>query len=345
MYDEKHLQKVLDHFITGTHIDGLKTLKGGAINGMYFVSTDNGQYIVQSINPSVFGAHLDGIDHNYRSFAEALVKAKEAEHITLAVPEWVPDENGKYIWSETEDAAWRVYPYIKGEEMSLDSDPDAIKIFAKALADMHRILKYYPDKPHTVIPDYHRIDLYYEEYNNVECRNDRDPYCEDIIKTNVNFILNKCVFNAETTIHGDTKIQNILYDKNSGTVSFIDMDTFTTSSSLVDIADSIRSILCSRDEDTESVDKPIDIASMRQFIAEYYRALGRAPSETERGHLVLAVLRMPFELALRFYTDYLRGNTYFHVKHNEQNLIRAKKQFKLFEQLLDMYDELKPDRL
>lgn len=362
MCDEKHLQKVLDHFVTGTHIDGLKTLKGGAINGTYLVSTNSGGYIVQSVNPSVFGSHLDEVDYNYRSFAEALTKARTEEGITLAVPEWIPDEAGRYIWSETGDTAWRIYPYIEGGELDLDSDPDAIKIFAGALADMHRILKYYPGKPETVIPDYRRIDLYYEEYKNVVCRNDRDAYCEDLIRSNINFILDNCLFDEETTIHGDTKIQNILYDKKGGTVSFIDMDTFMSSSPLIDVADSIRSILCRGDDDAEPVPEalsgsnaealsghytkaPIDIASMQTFIMEYYRALGRAPSEEEQNHLMLAVLRMPFELALRFYTDYLRGNTYFHVKHNEQNLIRAKKQFKLFEQLLDMYDELKPNRL
>ena len=344
MYDEKHLQKVLDHFVTGTHIDGLKTLKGGAINGTYLASADSGEYIVQSVNPSVFCGHLNEIDHNYRSFAEALVKARVEEGITLAVPEWIPDETGRYIWSETGDTAWRIYPYIEGEELDLDSDPDAIKIFAGALADMHRILKYYPDKPETVISDYHRIDMYYEEYKTVTCKNDKDTYCEDLIKSNMNFILDNCVFDTETTIHGDTKIQNILYDKKSGTVSFIDMDTFMTSSPLIDVADSIRSILCRGDDDAAAVtEAPVDIASMQTFIKEYYKALRRAPSEEEQNQLVLAVLRMPFELALRFYTYYLRGNTYFHVKYNEQNLIRAKKQFKLFEQLLDMYDELKPN--
>ena len=346
MYDEKHLQNVLDHFIKSTHIDGLKMLKGGAINGTYLASTNNGDFIVQSVNPAVFGGHLDEIDHNYRSFAEALEKARTEEGITLVVSEWISDEAGKYIWSETGDTAWRIYPYIEGGELDLDSDPDAIKIFAGALADMHRILKYYPDKPETVIPDYHRIDLYYEEYKTVACRNDRDAYCEGIIKSNMGFILDNCVFDAETTIHGDTKIQNILYDRKNGIVSFIDMDTFMTSSPLIDVADSIRSILCRGDDDAAAVtETPIDIASMQAFIKEYYRALGRAPSEDEQNRLVLAVLRMPFELALRFYTDYLRGSTYFHVKHNEQNLIRAKKQFKLFEQLLDMYDELKPNRL
>ena len=373
MYDEKHLQNVLDHFVSGTHIDGFKTLKGGAINGTYLASTNVGDYIIQSANPSVFGGHLDGIDHNYRSFAEALEKTRTEEGITLAVPEWIPDEAGRYIWidtgdtirkevddatrSETVDTAWRIYPYIEDGELDLDSDPNAIKIFAGALADMHRILKYYPDKPETVIPDYHRIDLYYEECENVVCRNDRDAYCEDLIRSNMNFILDNCVFDAETTIHGDTKIQNILYDRKSGTVSFIDMDTFMTSSSLIDVADSIRSILCRGDDDAEPVpealsgsdaealsghytEAPIDIASMQTFIKEYYRALGRAPSEDEQNQLVLAVLRMPFELALRFYTDYLRGNTYFHVKHNEQNLIRAKKQFDIFRQLLVAYNSM-----
>jgi len=38
---------------------------------------------------------------------------------------------------------------------------------------------------------------------------------------------------------------------------------------------------------------------------------------------------IPFELGLRFYTDYLQGNRYFKVTDDQQNLHRAIAQFNL----------------
>jgi hypothetical protein len=42
-----------------------------------------------------------------------------------------------------------------------------------------------------------------------------------------------------------------------------------------------------------------------------------------------AVRLISFELGLRFFTDYLNGNTYFRAQHPEHNLHRALVQFRL----------------
>jgi len=42
-----------------------------------------------------------------------------------------------------------------------------------------------------------------------------------------------------------------------------------------------------------------------------------------------AIRLIPFELGLRFLTDFLNGNAYFKVQWPEQNLLRAETQFRL----------------
>ena len=44
--------------------------------------------------------------------------------------------------------------------------------------------------------------------------------------------------------------------------------------------------------------------------------------------------RSPFELGVRFFTDHLRGNTYFKVGREGDNLVRAVRQFRLVEDIV-----------
>jgi len=381
--DSEHVEEVLRHFVRTDNIINAAMLKGGAINGTYLVKTDKGDYILQSLNDFVFGGNLDGIERNYRKFAEARSAAKSAEGVALAVPEWIMDDDGRYLWRDSDGLVWRVYPYIKGEPLKLDNDShgdfdfdrdgrpaagqdtdsegqnfDTIAVFAQAVADMHRILKHYPGQPEKVIPDYHRIDLYYDNYldaldvcgcgdddsdklneenSRTRCSDRRDDYCESIITANIDYILKNCVCEADSVVHGDTKIENVLYDRESGTASFIDLDTFTAGSQLMDVADSVRSILCGGEDlidedgaDAEEASFNIHFAQAKQFVAEYYKAAGRVPSDDEKRDLRDLIVRMPFELGLRFYTDHLRGNVYFPVESDGENLLRAKQQFTLF---------------
>jgi hypothetical protein len=50
--------------------------------------------------------------------------------------------------------------------------------------------------------------------------------------------------------------------------------------------------------------------------------------------LYAAIQLIPFELGLRFYTDYLEGNRYFKVTDPAQNLQRATDQFQLCESIM-----------
>ncbi len=86
-------------------------------------------------------------------------------------------------------------------------------------------------------------------------------------------------------------------------------------------------------EDEESVD--FDRAICVDFLKTYLLFGSGLLSEEEKKKLPNAIMRMPFELGLRFYYDYLSGNQYFPVEHQNQNLMRAKCQFKLFQKMLE----------
>ena len=63
-------------------------------------------------------------------------------------------------------------------------------------------------------------------------------------------------------------------------------------------------------------------------------------SKDELKKLPLGVMVLTCELAMRFLTDYLDGDVYFKVKSPEHNLIRARAQMKLLEDIEAKYDQM-----
>ena len=50
---------------------------------------------------------------------------------------------------------------------------------------------------------------------------------------------------------------------------------------------------------------------------------------------------MTLECGMRFLGDYLNGDTYFRIDYPEHNLVRARTQFKLVEDMEKQTDEMK----
>ena len=47
---------------------------------------------------------------------------------------------------------------------------------------------------------------------------------------------------------------------------------------------------------------------------------------------------MTFECGMRFLTDYLQGDTYFKTAYPEHNLVRARTQFRLVDEMSKQFD-------
>jgi hypothetical protein len=63
------------------------------------------------------------------------------------------------------------------------------------------------------------------------------------------------------------------------------------------------------------------------------REAGAFLTHADRQYLYDSIRLLPFELGLRFFQDYLNGNIYFKTKTPEQNLNRARVQFRLCESI------------
>ena len=84
------------------------------------------------------------------------------------------------------------------------------------------------------------------------------------------------------------------------------------------------------------------------FDIQLYEVFTRSFLEGARGSLTPAELEylpwgarlMTLECGLRFLTDYLDGDHYFHVSHPQQNLDRARTQMKLVKDMEEQFDAM-----
>lgn len=138
-------------------------------------------------------------------------------------------------------------------------------------------------------------------------------------------------------IHGDTKLENFLFDAAGGQVrALVDLDTIVPHTWLADWGDLVRSLVNpagekERDIERVQVDMEIYEALARGFLSA---ACAVTPAEIELMADAGPIIAL--ELGVRFLADYLRGDTYFGLgalDPPDMNKRRAMVQLQLFRNL------------
>ena len=135
--------------------------------------------------------------------------------------------------------------------------------------------------------------------------------------------------------HGDPKVNNIMIDDFTGKgTAMIDLDTVSPGLIHVDVGDAVRSSCNPAGEEELNLGKvAFDETLFQAFMRGYMKEAGAFLTDADRAYLYDAIRLLPFELGLRFFQDYLAGDKYFKVRQPEQNLNRARVQFRLCESI------------
>ena len=121
-------------------------------------------------------------------------------------------------------------------------------------------------------------------------------------------------------IHGDCKINNVLFDQQGERVlAVIDLDNNMSGHWAWDFGDLVRSVTLAVAGLMRKTTGPVCSVSCWSW---FRRSRGE--------HLVAAPAYLAFMLGLRFLTDHLSGDVYFSVPEHGDNLQRAREQFALF---------------
>ncbi len=138
----------------------------------------------------------------------------------------------------------------------------------------------------------------------------------------------------ERITHNDTKINNLLFDrKTDEAICIIDLDTVMPGTPVYDFGDLARTAASSAAEDDPDPSRMHFLPAMYESIARGYAEGTRVPggkdsflSPAERallpeGGKILAML-----MGVRFLTDYLEGDVYYHIDRPGHNLDRTRTQ-------------------
>ena len=142
--------------------------------------------------------------------------------------------------------------------------------------------------------------------------------------------------------HNDTKINNVLLDEATGKgICVIDLDTVMPGLSAYDFGDSIRTGAndCAEDEPDQSK-VHFDLHLYEVFAKGYLSTAGSTMHTAEKKSLAWGAKLMTLECGIRFLTDYLEGDHYFHIARPDHNLDRARTQFTLVQQMEEVFDQM-----
>jgi hypothetical protein len=95
------------------------------------------------------------------------------------------------------------------------------------------------------------------------------------------------------------------------------------------------------EEDEQNLDKVgMRFDMYKAFCEGYLYSAGDVMTEAEREMMPFAGKLLTMELASRFLTDYLSGDTYFKVRRTAQNLDRTRTQIKLVQSMESQFSQM-----
>lgn len=314
----------------------------GHINDTYLVTSP--LYILQRINTAIFknpDELMDNIENVTSFLREKIVAAGgDPDRETLTV---IPTKDGKRYYKAEDESVFRVYKFITDTKSIENSKtPEDLYEAGVGFGHFQKLLADFPaEKLYETIKDFHHTPKRVEALK--EAIRENKAGRADSVQAEITFALENAVW-ADTVIkgmesgqipvrvtHNDTKINNILFDKDSGkAVCVIDLDTMMPGSMLYDFGDALRMGGSTAAEDETDLDKVwFDKVAFEAFAKGYLSETGDSLTETEIALLPFSAKLLTYECGIRFLTDYLNGDTYFKIHREHHNLDRARNQFKL----------------
>ncbi len=327
---------------TGTY--SVAPTGSGLINHTYLVKENNGgkKYIFQQINTAVFKMP-ENIAENIQNIADYLAKNQPGYMFLGALPAF----NGHYLVTDSNGAFYRLFPFAEGC-VSYDSvqTPELARRAAAAFGEFTFLLKDYPaNNLHTTLPDFHNLTLRYQQFEqaltigNKERINHTKEIARQLtalagIEATYREIGASKQFHKRVT-HHDTKISNVLFDEEGNTLCVIDLDTVMPGYFISDVGDMMRNYLSpANEEETDFSAIRIRMDYFEAIATGYLGEMGSELTSEEKAHFVYSGKFLTYMQALRFYTDYLRDDIYYPVKHPGHNLVRTQNQLVLLEKII-----------
>lgn len=351
----QHLAFIARRFEVEGRIVSISPIPGGHINEGYRVEVRDGSprwYLLQRLNPDVFPNAERVMENIARVTRHLAGKPSATRAQVLAL---VPTTTGGAWVQDAAAACWRMYAFITGAHVQEHAaSPETARTAARAFGGFIADLADYDGPPlHVTIQGFHDAVRRFERLEaaargdtvgrSAGARQEIDAF---LAQRHVADRFARLVAGGGVPVrivHNDAKLSNVLLDDTSGAARcVVDLDTVMPGSALHDFGDMVRSMASGTAEDETDLLKVAVRYDLFEAVARgFLEGCGFLLTTAERDNLLLAGRLITLEQAVRFLTDYLEGDRYYRNTRGDQNLHRARAQFRLFESLTHSEDDLK----
>ena len=336
-------------------MESIKPLGEGFINDTFVMKTEGTapNYIVQRKNHIVFPDVPGMMDNIVKVTAHMKAKIIQAGGDPLRETLTVVFTKDGLPYYYDEPNYWTMCVFIE-DSVTVDN-ADSLDLCFKGgqgIGRFQKMLADYPEPLNETIKGFHNIRFRYEQWDDT-LRRDKFGLVKTVqeeigwVESRRQQMLDfwKLVEDGSLPMrvtHNDTKLSNVLFDKEGNVLCMIDLDTCMSSTALNDVGDALRSYTNTGAEDDKDLSRvSMDIARFKAYVAGYLSEMKYSLNDTEKEWLAFSAIYITFEQVLRFLMDYIDGSTYWKIQYPTHTLVRTPAQYALLQSMEAQYDEMK----
>ncbi|MBQ0122766.1 MAG: phosphotransferase [Bacteroidales bacterium] len=332
------LRQIVSSFDIKGEIESIKPLGNGLINDTYLATTagEGPDYVLQRINNAVF-KDVELLQRNLETITDYL-RSKGVRTL-----KFLPLKDGSATYCFRNGKFWRVSEFISNSFTYESVTPEYSGICGKTFGNFESLLTDIPYRIGETIPDFHNIELRVNQLKDAAKADAAgrlsDQEAKDILGTLLDYADEMCKSERlyregelpKRICHCDTKVNNMLFDADGNVICVIDLDTTMPSFIFSDYGDFLRTAANFVAEDDPNVSNVgFNMEIFKAFTEGYLESASSFLTPIEKENLPYAACLFPYMQAVRFFTDYLNGDTYYRIMYPEHNLVRTRNQLALF---------------
>lgn len=347
MDKKNRLKEIVFQFIAPEGNVEIKPLGKGHINDSYKVDAGENEYVLQRVNHHIF-KNVPELQNNIQRVTTHIrgkLEEQGVADIDRRVLTLVSTNEGALYYKEPTGDYWRMMIFIKESKSYDEISPELAYRAGKAFGDFQSMLADLPGEPlFETIPNFHNMESRLADFREAvkankagrleevaELVQEIEDRAEDMCKAERLHREGKL---PKRINHCDTKVNNILFDEKDRVLCVVDLDTVMPGYVLSDFGDFIRTGANTGAEDDQNLDNVgVDLDIFKAYAKGYLENAASFLTDIEVENLAFGAKLLTYMQTVRFFTDYIDGDTYYKISYPEHNLVRTKAQFKLLQSL------------
>ena len=291
-----NLFSIASTFLPNEEIKSCKPIGNGHINSTYLVVSDKKRYCLQEINTNIF-TDVEGLMSNIDKVT-CHIKTKAAlngDNPNRATLNFYPNAETGKMYTLSGNHAYRLYEFID-DVFTVETMENPESFYSAGLgfgSFANELSDFDAGQLVETIVNFHNTASRYKDFKKAiafNYNNRAEDVAEEIAfvrarKAFMSLFVDKLASGdlPLRVTHNDTKINNILFDANTGApAAVIDLDTVMPGSYLYDFGDAIRSGATHAAEDEQDLSKvDFDLGLYEQFTKGYLEACGSSLTNEE----------------------------------------------------------------